>query len=79
MTLRSFDPNDVMLRAGNMPKELMFLVSGKIQVLQKADELIEQDKNSFKVQTVTGPRKEMSVLDGTYGEVYLEKVIKDTE
>ena len=45
MTLRSFEPNDVMLRAGTMPKEVMFLVSGKIQVLQKADELIEADKN----------------------------------
>ena len=57
MTLRSFDPNDVLLRAGTMPKELMFLVSGKIQVLQKADELIEGDNNSFKAQTVAGPKK----------------------
>ena len=49
MTLRSFDPNDVMLRAGTMPNELMFLVSGKIQILQKADDLIEPDKNALKV------------------------------
>ena len=26
---------------------------------------------------MTGKRKEMSVLDGTYGEVYLDKVITD--
>ena len=79
MTLRSFDPNDVLLRAGNMPKELMFLVSGKIQILQKEDDLIEPEPNSFKVRTVNGARKKMSVLDGTYGEVYLDKVITDND
>ena len=28
---------------------------------------------------MTGPRKGMSVLDGTYGEVYLDKVITDND
>ena len=33
MSLRVFEPNEVMLKAGTMPNDLLFLVKGRIQLL----------------------------------------------
>jgi CRP-like cAMP-binding protein len=34
MWLKVYEPNEVMLEAGNMPKDLLFLVSGTIMVFR---------------------------------------------
>lgn len=35
MYLKVFEPNDMLLEAGTMPKDLLFLVSGKIALYQR--------------------------------------------
>ena len=45
MSLKAFHPGDIMLQAGHMPSDLMFLVSGKIQVLQKSNQNQSPYKN----------------------------------
>jgi len=38
MHLRIFEPNEVLLEAGHMPTKVFLLISGRIQVLQKASD-----------------------------------------
>ena len=33
MSIKAFEPGDIILKAGTMPDNLMFLISGKIQVI----------------------------------------------
>lgn len=38
MHLRVFEPNDMILQAGAMPRDLLFLISGKISLYQRPPE-----------------------------------------
>lgn len=81
MHLRVFEPNEVLLEAGCMPKDLMFLISGKIALYQRLPDTQTQlnKPKKFVVQSVIGPRKEISILEKTYGELFMEKVVNSSE
>lgn len=58
MHLRVYEPNDMILAAGTMPKDLLFLISGKIALYQRAPEG-EGPKhlNPFIIKSIVGPKK----------------------
>ena len=59
MFLKVFEPNDMILQAGTMPKDLIFLISGKIALYQRPSEDINHiNPNLFVVQSTVGPRKQ---------------------
>lgn len=81
MYLKVFEPNDMLLEAGTMPKDLLFLVSGKIALYQRYnDNKGENPKsNKFVVQSDVGPRKQKSIISKDFGEIFLEKVINSSD
>ena len=56
--MRIYEPNIVLLRAGDLPKNLLFLVQGRIQVLSKSADAEKSHPNAFILQTEVGPRNE---------------------
>ena len=81
MSLRVYEPNDVILQAGCMPDDLLFLISGKIQLLQEKAKVATKypAAHPHVVTQVVGPTKKQILLEKTHGEVFLEKVINENE
>ena len=64
-----------------MPDDLLFLISGKIQLLQEKAKVATKypAAHPHVVTQVVGPTKKQILLEKTHGEVFLEKVINENE
>ena len=71
-----FEPNEIILKAGDSTSAILFLASGCIQVYQKPSDTKPEHPNTHKLKTEPGPRRQTQVLQKTkFGECFLEKVI----
>lgn len=73
--MRFFEPGDVILEAGHMPKDLLLLTSGTIIVVKKRNDAKPPHPNVFKALVEPGPKKIASLVAKHYGEIFMEKVI----
>ena len=58
MTLRIYEPNEIILKAGDLPSTVHFLVSGSIQAYQKPADHKPENPNATKLRTEPGRRIE---------------------
>lgn len=80
MYLKIYEPNEIILKVGESPKSVHFLVSGCIQAFQKPADGKPDNKNAMKLKTEPGPRLQAQVLQKTtFGECFLEKLINSKD